>query len=106
MALTESQLLKVCRITGVSKYDLDYRLTEYVPTAEVETQVGALILEWFPASGTAAGRDFLRVLPMEENFGADIDPSRSRSAIKNEISTLLYITDLMTAAGGSRLVRC
>lgn len=104
MAFTESQLLKICRITGVSKSDLDDRLIEYVPTAEVETQVGALILEWFPASGTGVGRDFVKVHPKERNFGAEINPSISRGSIKQEIATLLYISDLVLS--GSRLVRC
>lgn len=106
MAFTEAQTVKITRITGIRSNWLEEILAanaSYI-TAEVESQVGDLILEWFPASGTAAGRDFTNIHPMERNFGAEIRPGERRNAIRREIADLLYLTEYMTL-GSPRLVR-
>lgn len=106
MAFAPAQLVKITRITGVDSATLTNVLNVYTAeiTAEVESQVGGLILEWFPVSGDGAGRDFVDVDPKERNFGASIKTERLRSAIRKELGELLYLTPHMSS--GSRLVRC
>ncbi len=108
MAFSDAQLVKLTRITGVDSVTLANVLNIYEAeiTTEVETQAGALILEWFPVSGEGAGRDFVDVAPKERNFGADIKTDRLRAAIRKELGEILYLTDYMTSGSSSRLVRC
>jgi hypothetical protein len=108
MAFTEAQKLKICRIFApeLSSDVLDDRLEYYATyiTAEVESQVGALILEYYPASGSNPSRNVTNIKAMEANFGAEINSGTLRSIIKKEIATLLYLTDYLNQ-GGSRVVR-
>jgi hypothetical protein len=108
MAFTEAQKLKICRIFAPDlQIDvLDDRLEYYAQyiTAEVESQVGALILEYYPASGSNPSRNVTNIKAMEANFGAEINSGTLRSIIKKEIATLLYLTDYLQS-GGSRVVR-
>ena len=110
MAFTETQVAQIARITGIDMF----LLPTYIAAAEQsvtaaqwtenESQVGALILEWFPASGTGAGRDFTSIDPKERNFGARITPGEKRAAIKQEIATLLFLQPYI-ASTGTQLVR-
>lgn len=106
MAFTEAQELKICRIIGIDSITLNSYLDTYAEhiTAEVETQVGALILEYYPASGSNPSRNVTNIKAMEANFGAEINSGSLRSIIKKEIATLLYLTDYLNQ-GGSRVVR-
>lgn len=109
MAFSVQQLGELNRITGVDITVINTHLIEraaMLTTAqmtEVESQVGDLILEYFPASGTGAGRKFVKVNGGQNPEGADIDPERARAAIRSEICRLLYLTPYMSS--GSRLVR-
>lgn len=105
MAFTEAQLLKIVRITGVHSDLLTDVLTLNTAaiTAEVISQAGDLILEYFPASGTGAGRNFTDINPNIKNLGASIQTERSRAIIKKELADLLYLTEFVSS--GSSLVR-
>jgi hypothetical protein len=106
LALTEAQKLKICRICQITSDVLDNVLDLYSEriTAEVESQAGALILEYYPASGSNPSRNVTNIKAMEANFGAEINSGTLRSIIKKEIATLLYLTDYLNQ-GGSRVVR-
>lgn len=106
MALIEAQKLKIVRMfadagSSLTPLILDEVLAYYVPTAEVETQAGALILEYFPVSGTGAGRKYTKIKGGPE--GVDVDPSRQKATIRKELAGLLYLQDYLV--GGNRLVR-
>ena len=102
MAFTEAQKLKICRITGVTSDLLEDVLSFRAAaiTAEVESQVGDLITEYF-ANGV--NRNVTKIRPNLKNFGADIDPNDTRAQIKGEIATLLYMTEVVSS--GERLMR-
>jgi hypothetical protein len=111
MAFSEAQLGKLVRITGIQITPLNFYIsgTEASQTtamwAETQTQVGELILEYFPASGTGAGRKFTRYKAKDRNFGAEKDPGEHRAAIRKEIGDLLGLTEYMPISGQTRLVR-
>lgn len=104
MALTEAQQLKICRIfapelTSVALADV-LRYYEAKITAEVETQVGELIDEYFSNN---VNRNVTKISPNDKNFGAGINPEDTRNLIRKEIASLLYLTDFNQS---SRLERC
>jgi membrane protease subunit (stomatin/prohibitin family) len=103
MALSEEQKLKLARALGVTYITVNDQITNlgstYI-TAEVETQLGALITEYFSNS---VNRNATRIVAMEANFGAEINPERTRDLIRQDMAILLYLTDLINS--GQRLMR-
>jgi hypothetical protein len=104
MAFTEEQKLKIVRIfaPGLSADKLDEVLTLRADriTAEVESQVGALITEYFANN---VNRNATVFEGTESNKGFNLNPDKTRSLIKRELAVLLYLTDCIST--DNRLIR-
>lgn len=101
MALSEANQNKVCQILGIVPSVLTYQLTLLGSTftSQRQTDVEAQITLWDAGAAT----NFTSIRPNLKNFGALINPSDSRNAIKRNIALLLEREDW--ANSGSFLQR-
>lgn len=75
-----------------------------VITETDKDKVLGLVEKWNAEGGV--GNQFVKVLPNDKNFGADIDPEREKSDIRAAISNLLqFPVGGRPGGGGTRLVR-
>lgn len=99
MAFSETDIGKICRILRINR--LEYNgvavyFSHYI-TAEVISQVGDLISEWFT---NGVGSQTTSVDPNTANAGARFDPEIRRDQIRRELRTLLIIPDDVGSGGG------
>lgn len=93
MALTETQKLQVCEITGIDAITLNARLDAYAVhiTAAVEERVELQIARWT----AGADEEFDSIEPNMRNFGTRRNPAAIRADIAEKLGTLLFISDLI-----------
>ncbi len=97
MALSESEKLKIAKITSVNFHTITDQI-RYLGTnitGEVETEVRAELSKWDEFGG-----EYTRIHPMPANFGAEIDPEKIKSDIRRNLNVLLYLPLSVYAVSG------
>lgn len=100
--LTDRQKTSLCDILDMDIVTVTEHLT-YIDdriTAALDERLKAEIAYW----DTNIKDDFLRVHPNTENMGADINPEREKSAVRQRIGRWLMIP-AASLKKGNRLVR-
>jgi hypothetical protein len=100
---TDEQKANLVDILEIDIITLDERLTYRADNITEAIKTKALAWVTVYTTGTVS-TDTTRILGLEANFGADIDPNRLRALIKRKLAVHLFCTDLINA-GGSRVVR-
>ena len=104
MALSEANIVKICQILNVVRYNLDAQITLLGTrlTSTVQTAIEAQITIWDAGAGT----DTVKLHPTESNKGVETNPYATRADCKNNIAILLERADWCSGGGvTSRVMR-
>ena len=92
MAFTETELLSIVRIVGISPSLLDAQIVSLGAdlTVDVESAVRDEITRWEDAGGK-----FVKIHPKESNFGVETDAGDAKADIRRNIAILLGLMDYL-----------
>jgi hypothetical protein len=99
MALTAAQINQIAIILGVGKSVINAQITSLGTdfTAQDETDIIAQIALWDAGATTP----FVKVHPMESNFGAETEVGSDQNSIIRAISTLLQFENVYSGSIGT-----
>jgi hypothetical protein len=90
MALTETQILTVAKILGVTFTEASFYCESEGITATVEVLIEDELARW-----ETAGADFISIFPTEANFGAKTSPEFEKQDIRKNLAVLLGVPDMI-----------
>ena len=89
MALSESNILKICQVLKINSIDLNDHLDFYATyfTTERNTQITTELDSWDLVKG-----DFVKVHPVERNYGVEINSNNAKDDVRSNLESLLMLS--------------